>query len=322
MSELNLVQAINLGLRQEMSRDERVVVLGEDVGVNGGVFRVTNGLINDFPGRVFDTPLAEAGIIGVSVGLAVYGLRPVAEIQFEGFLFPAFNQLINHAARIRWRSRGKYSCPLVVRCPIGGGIKALEHHGDSPEAYLVHTPGLKVVIPSTPHDAKGLIVSAIRDSDPVIFFEPKRIYRAVKQEVPEEEYTVPIGKARVVREGSDVTIISYGAMVRECHQAIDLLKDVSVELIDLRTLNPLDVETIIRSVKKTGRVVVVHEAQRSCGVGAEIVALINERALLYLDAPVKRVTGYDVIVPLAKSEDYYIVNEDRIVKGVMEVLKF
>jgi pyruvate dehydrogenase E1 component beta subunit len=317
---LNIVDAINLGLTQEMKKDKSVIICGEDVGKDGGVFRVTDGLQKLYKERVFDTPLAESGIIGTSFGMACSGLKPVCEIQFEGFIFPGFDQIVSHVSRIRNRSRGNFTAPMVIRCPIGGGIKALEHHSDSPEAYFVHTPGIKVVMPSTPKDAKGLIVSAIRDPDPVIFFEPKRIYRAIKEEVPEKEYVVPIGKARMVQEGNDVTVITYGAMVRECEQAIALLKDVSVELIDLRTISPIDIESIIASVKKTGHAVVVHEAQRTCGVGAEIVARVMEQAVLHLEAPVKRVTGEDVIVPLPRMEDKYIVDENRIAEAIKGVL--
>lgn len=323
MPELTIVEAINLGLKQEMKKDSKVVILGEDVGIDGGVFRVTEGLYDLYPGRVFDTPLAESGIVGTSIGLAISGLKPVAEMQFEGFIFPAFDQIINHAARIRNRTRGKHSCPIVIRSPIGGGIKALEHHSESPEAYFVHTPGLKVVIPSTPHDAKGLIVSAIRDPDPVIFFEPKRIYRALKQEVPTEEYVIPIGKARIVTEGNDITLISYGSMIRECMKAIENLKEhVSIELIDLRTLKPFDMETILNSVTKTGRCIIVHEAPHTLGIGAEISARIQEEALLSLKAPIKRVTGKDVIAPLAKLEEYNIPNEKTIVHAIEEVMNF
>ena len=306
-----------------MKKNSKVVLLGEDIGVDGGVFRVTEGLHKLYKGRVLDTPLAESGIVGTSFGMACSGLRPVCEIQFEGFLFPAFDQIVSHVSRIRNRSRGSYTCPMVIRCPISGGIKALEHHGESPEAYFLHTPGIKVVMPSTPYDAKGLLISAIRDPDPVLFFEPKRIYRAIKQEVPTKEYMIPIGKARKVTEGSDVTIISYGAMVRECEQAIESLKDhVSIELIDLRTISPLDKEAVVESVKKTGRAIVVHEAQKTGGVGAEIVAIINEQAIFSLKAPVVRVTGADIIVPLPKLEDYYIVNEKNIAEAVEEVMKY
>jgi pyruvate dehydrogenase E1 component beta subunit len=318
--KLNLVDAINLGLKQEMNKDKSVIICGEDVGVDGGVFRVTDGLKKLYKERVFDTPLAESGIIGTSFGMACSGLKPVCEIQFEGFIFPGFDQIVSHVSRIRNRSRGNFSAPIVIRSPIGGGIKALEHHSDSPEAYFVHTPGLKVVMPSTPKDAKGLIVAAIRDPDPVIFFEPKRIYRAIKEEVPEEDYVIPIGKARLVQEGSDITIITYGAMVRECEQAANLLEGVSVEIIDLRTLSPMDTEAIVNSVNKTGRAVVVHEAQSSCGVGAEIVARIMEGAVLSLEAPVKRVTGADIIVPLPKLEEGYIIDENKIAEAVKEVM--
>lgn len=323
MPELTIVEAINLGLKQEMKKDKTVLILGEDVGIDGGVFRVTEGLKETYPERVFDTPLAESGIIGTSIGLAISGQKPIAEMQFEGFSLPAFDQIVNHAARIRNRTRGQHSCPLVIRIPIGGGIKALEHHSDSPESYFIHTPGLKVVMPSTPHDAKGLLVSAIRDPDPVIFFEPKRIYRALKQEVPTEEYTIPIGKARIITEGNQITLISYGSMIRECMKAINNVKDhVSVELIDLRTLKPLDMETIITSVQKTGRAIIVHEAPLTLGLGAELSARIQEEALLYLKAPIKRVSGKDAIPPLAKLEDYNLPNEKTIISAIEEVMNF
>ena len=323
MAKLTMVEALNLALKQEMKKSKEVLILGEDVGIDGGVFRVTEGLQKMFPGRVFDTPLAESGIVGASIGLAACGFRPVAEMQFEGFIFPAFDQIVNHASRIRNRSRGRFTCPIVIRSPIGGGVKGLEHHSESPEAYFAHIPGIKVVIPSTPYDAKGLLVSAIRDPDPVIFFEPKRIYRAIKQDVPDKEYTIPLGKARVVAEGTDVTVISYGATVRECEQAVENLKDhVSIELIDLRTIRPLDVDTVMTSVKKTGRVVIVHEAQKTMGVAAEVIALINEHALLSLNAPVERVTGYDVIVPLPKLEEYYVIDEKRIAEAIEKVVNF
>ena len=278
MAKRTLVDAINSGLMVEMEKDPSVIVLGEDVGKEGGVFRVTEGLQVKFgPKRVFDTPLAESGIIGVSIGMAVKGLRPVAEIQFEGFLHPAMDQIMNHAARIRNRSRGRYTCPLVIRSPWGGGIHAPEHHSESPEALFAHTPGIKVVVPSSPYDAKGLIISAIRDPDPVLFFEPKRIYRAVREEVPDGEYTVPIGKAKVIREGGDLTIISWGAMVREVLRAAETAEKegFKAEVIDLRTISPMDEETYLESVRKTGRVVIVHEAPPTCGVGAEIIARIN-----------------------------------------------
>jgi len=324
MANLNLVEAINLGLKQEMKRDKNVIIFGEDVGKDGGVFRVTDGLQKIFgEKRVFDTPLCESGIVGISIGMAVYGLRPVCEIQFDGFLIPALDQLITHAARIRNRSRGRYKVPLVVRCPHGGGIKALEHHSDCPEVLLSHIPGLKVVIPSTPYDAKGLLASAIHSDDPVIFFEPKRVYRAIKEEVPEKEYTIPIGKAKILQKGTDITIISYGAIIHKVKEAAEKISnEISSEIIDLRTISPLDEETIIESVKKTGRVLIVHEAPKSFGVGAEISALINEKAILSLEAPIERITGYDVVIPLPKLEDYYIPSIERITESIKKVVNF
>jgi pyruvate dehydrogenase E1 component beta subunit len=325
MAKRNLVEAINSGLMVEMERDPSVVVLGEDVGKEGGVFRVTDGLQVKFgANRVFDTPLAESGIIGVSIGMAVKGLRPVAEIQFEGFLHLAMNQIMNHAARIRTRSRGRFTCPLVIRSPWGGGIRAPEHHSDSPEALFAHTPGIKVVIPSSPYDAKGLIISAIRDPDPVLFFEPKRIYRAIKEEVPDGEYTVPIGQAKVIREGKDVTIISWGAMVREVLRAAETAEKegIKAEIIDLRTISPMDDATYLESVRKTGRVVIVHEAPPTCGVGAEITARINEKALLSLQAPVVRVTGFDAVMPLMKLENHFLPSPERILAGIRKVMAF
>src|SRR3954471_4837936 len=295
MPKLNLVEAINQALMQEMARDPRVIVLGEDVGLNGGVFRVTDGLQKRFgPDRCIDTPLSESGIIGTSIGLAMAGMRPIPEIQFEGFLGPGYDQLCTQASRARNRTRGAFTCPLTVRCPIGGGIHAPDLHGDSPEAVYGHTPGLKVVMPSRPYDAKCLLISAIRDPDPVIFFEPKFVYQKFKEEVPEEEYTIPLGKAAVLDgyEGEDITVISWGAMVHACMTALDGLPDsISAELIDLRTIYPIDIDTIVESVKKTGRVVIVHEAPRTGGWGAEIATQIMERAFLYLEAPVQRVAG-------------------------------
>ena len=324
MPQLNIVQAIAFTLKQEMERDPTVLVLGEDVGRNGGVFRATDGLFKEFgENRVIDTPLSESGIVGVAIGLALYGFRPVAEIQFDGFLYPALDQLISHAGRIRMRSRGRFNVPLVVRVPYGGGIRAPENHSDSPEAYLVHTPGIKVVTPSTPYDAKGLLTSAIRDPDPVVFLEPKRIYRAIRSDVPEEEYTVSLGKARVVMEGDDVTVISWGAMMRPVVEAADRLKDhISTELVDLRTLSPMDTEAISKSIEKTGRVVIVHEAPKTCGVGAEVAATINEKAFLSLEAPIERVTGFDVPFPFFKLENYYLPSADRITKAIEKVSKF
>ena len=322
MAKLNIVEALNLALQQEMSKDKDVVVLGEDVGVDGGVFRVTEGLFKKFPTRVFDTPLAESGIIGASIGMAVYGLKPVAEVQFSGFMYPGFDQLISHASRIRTRSRGRYSCPIVIRTPCGGGIRALEHHSESTEAIFIHTPGLKVVEPSNPYDAKGLLISSIRDPDPVIFFEPMRVYRAIKQEVPEEEYTIELGKASIVKEGNDLTVITWGAMVRDVLKINEEIKNkYDLEIIDLRTLSPFDIDTIINSVKKTGRAIIVHEAPKTLGLGAEIVAQINEKALLSLEAPVFRVTGFDTIFPLAKLENYYLPT-NRIKKNIEKVMNF
>lgn len=325
MAKLNLVEAINLALAQEMARDDRIIILGEDVGRLGGVFRVTAGLLEKFgPERVIDTPLAESGIVGSAIGLALGGFKPVAEIQFMGFLPPALDQIICHVSRYRNRSRGRYFLPLVIRMPYGAGIHAPEHHSESTEALLVHLPGLKVVVPSTPYDAKGLLTAALRDPDPVIFLEPKRIYRAIREEVPEEEYVIPLGQARVVREGSQVTVIAWGAMVREAMRAAELAAaaGISVEVIDLRTLKPLDDDTIMASIRKTGRGVVVHEACRTGGLGAEIIARIVDKAFLYLAAPLERVTGFDTIVPYLKMEDYYLPDPDRIFRAIRKVAFF
>jgi pyruvate dehydrogenase E1 component beta subunit len=325
MAKLNMVEALNLALREELERDNRVIIFGEDVGKEGGVFRVTDGLQKQFgPDRVIDTPLAELAIAATAVGMAVYGLRPVGEIQFEGFLYPCLDQINNHIGRMRNRSRGRFTCPLVIRTPYGGGIHAPEHHSDSPEAILAHIPGIKVVIPSTPYEAKGLLLSSIRDPDPVIFMEPKRIYRAIREEVPEGDYTIPLGKARLVQEGKDVTIIAYGAMLREALNAAEQLKGdkIDPEIIDLRTISPMDVETIVASIKKTGRGVVVHEAPKTCGLAAEIITLINEKAFLSLQAPIERVTGFDIPVPLMKTEHYDLPNPKRIVMAVKKVMNF
>lgn len=322
MANLTLVQAINLALIQEMEEDDRVIILGEDVGLNGGVFRVTEGLHQRFgPDRVVDTPLAESGIIGTAIGLAMAGLRPVPEIQFEGFLGPAYDQLCNHAARMRSRTRGALTVPLTVRVPVGGGIHAPELHSDSPEAIYAHQPGLKVVMPSSPYDAKGLLVSAIRDPDPVIFFEPKRIYRAFREEVPEDEYTIELGKARVVCEGDQITMVSWGAPVIQCMNAIEQT-GASVELIDLRTIDPVDMATIETSVRKTGRVVIVHEAPKTAGYGAEIASRIMERCFLYLEAPVQRVTGFDTAMPYYKLELEYLPEAERITRAIAEVAAY
>ena len=317
-----MVDALNSAFKQEMKRDKTVIIMGEDVGEDGGVFRVTDNLSKLYGNdRVIDSPLAESGIVGTAIGMAIMGLKPVVEIQFEGFLMPALDQIISHASRMRNRSRGRYTVPIVIRCPIGGGIKALEHHSDSPETYLIHTPGLKVVMPSTPYDAKGLLVSAIRDPDPVMFFEPKRVYRAIKEEVPEEEYTIPIGKANIVKKGTDVTLVTYGSMVKTSLEAVQHMSDIDVEVIDLRSLSPWDHKTVIESVKKTGKVVVVQEAQRTLGFAAEIIAKINDEALYSLEAPVERVTGYDIIVPLRLYEDYYLVSQQRIISAIEKVVK-
>jgi pyruvate/2-oxoglutarate/acetoin dehydrogenase E1 component len=324
MARLNIVQAVNGALRQEMERNPNVVILGEDIGRDGGVFRVTEGLLEQFgEERVIDTPLSESGIVGISIGMAAYGLIPVAEIQFMGFIYGAMEQLISHASRIRTRSRGRFHCPMVVRTPYGAGIHAPEHHSESTEAMFVHTPGLKVVAPAGPYQAKGLLISAIRDPDPVIFLEPAKIYRAVKEEVPEEEYSIPLGKARRVREGEDLTLISWGAMLHPTMESVRhaATEGISADVIDLQTLSPLDSETILASVRKTGRVVIVHEAPRTGGLGGEIAALIAERALDHLKAPIQRVTGFDVVVPLPKMENYYLPNKDRVLQAVYQVME-
>lgn len=327
MAVLNLVQAINQALDQKMEDDGRVVIFGEDSGYEGGVFRVTAGLQKKYgEDRVFDTPIAEAAITGSAIGMAVNGLVPVAEIQFDGFVFPGITEIVTHMARYRNRSRGRYGLPIVVRFPVGGGIRALEHHSESLEALFGQIPGLKVVMPSTPYDAKGLLISAIEDQDPVIFMEPKRIYRSGKQEVPEEMYRIPIGKAKVVKEGSDVTVVAWGPFVREVEKAMELLKtqgeNIDIELIDLRTINPIDEETIINSVKKTGRFVVVQEAVKTYGPGAELIALVNEKAFLHLEAQPTRVTGFDVTVPLPRGEHFFFIQPERIAAEIKKVAKF
>jgi pyruvate dehydrogenase E1 component beta subunit len=325
MAQMNIIQAINDALRYEMEKDENVVVLGEDVGVNGGVFRATEGLQEKFGAdRVIDTPLAEAGIIGSAIGMAVYGLKPVAEVQFMGFLPPAYDQIVSHASRIRYRSRGRFTAPMVIRVPYGGGIHAPEHHSESNEAVYVHTPGIKVVVPSRPGDAKGLLISAIRDPDPVLFLEPKRIYRAYREEVPEGEHTVPLGSARVAREGSDLTVISWGSMVPVALEAAEKVsgEGADLEIIDLRTLSPLDRDTVLDSVKKTKRAIVLHEAPKSCGFGAELSALLMEEAILHLEAPVQRVTGFDTPMPLPTMEKLYLPDANRLVLAVEKAMEF
>ncbi len=320
----NIIQAVNDALRIEMKRDPRVVVLGEDVGKFGGVFRATSGLFDEFgPERVIDTPLAEAGIIGSAIGMALYGLRPVPEIQFADFIYPAYDQIVNELAKFRYRSGGQYPTPMVIRTPYGGGIRGGLYHSQSPEAYFVHTPGLKVVIPSNPYDAKGLLLSAMRGEDPVIFMEPKRVYRASKGEVPEGDYTVPIGEAKVVREGQQLTILAYGSMVHTCLEAVEraVQEGYDPELIDLRSLMPLDTDTILASVKKTGRVVIVYEAPKTCGYGAELSAIIAEKALMSLEAPIARVAGFDTPFPYTL-ENEYLPSPDRILKALRETAAF
>jgi len=325
MASRTLIEAVGDAMGVAMAADERVLVLGEDVGRNGGVFRATDGLIDRFgEERVVDTPLAEAGIIGTAIGLAVYGMRPIAEIQFLGFSYQAFAQLVAQAARMRLRSGGRFTCPLVVRAPFGVGVRAPELHSDALEAHFAHTPGLKVVAPATPYDAKGLLLAAIDDPDPVIFLEPLRGYRAGRAEVPDGHYTVPLGEATVARQGRDVTLIAWSAMVATCLAAAETLaaEGVEAEVIDLRTLSPFDADTIITSVERTGRAVVVHEAPRTAGLGAEIVATINDRALLSLEAPVARVAGYDVPIPPALLEDYYLPTPARVVEAVHTTMNF
>ena len=324
MAKMTMVQALNLALRQEMENDDSVILLGEDVGVDGGVFRVTDTLIDQFgEDRVLDTPLAETAIAGMAIGMAVYGLKPVCEIQFSGFSYQNFHQIENHAARLRWRSQGRYHVPMVMRTPYGGGVRALEHHSESREVYWAHTPGLKMVIPSGPRNARALLVAAIRDPDPVIFYEPKAIYRAFREEVPEKEEVMPIGKSQIVREGNDLTMISYGAMMRPTLEAAYELKEksgVEAEVIDLLTISPLDDELFVQSVLKTGRAVIIHEAPRSFGAGAEIITRIMEKAFYYLEAPIERVTGFDIVVPLFSREKSYLPDAQRILRAANRVL--
>ena len=325
MSEINLVEAVNLALARAMSDDDNVVVLGEDVGVNGGVFRATVGLQQRFgAARVMDTPLAESLIAGMSVGMAALGLRPVAEIQFMGFIYPALDQMVCHASRLRNRSRGRLSCPMVLRAPFGGGIHAPEHHSESTETMFAHVPGLRVVIPSSPTRAYGLLLAAIRDPDPVVFLEPKRIYRLVRQNVEDDGRALPLDVCFTLREGTDVTLLTWGAMVHETLESAEALagEGISAEVIDVATLKPLDAETILASVQKTGRCVIVHEAARTAGMGAEIAARLADEGLLSLMAPVKRVTGFDTVMPLPRTEEYYMPNTKRILKCVRELIEY
>lgn len=326
MAQMNMAKAINLALFEAMERDDRVVVMGEDVGPDEGVFRITEGLHHKFGDkRVLDTPLAESGIVGTAIGMAIYGMKPVCEIQFSGFDYYSFHQLECHASRFRNRTRGRVTVPMVMRAPYGGGIRALEHHSESREAIYAHTPGLKVVIPSGPRNARALLHSAIQDPDPVIYYEPKAIYRLFKEEVPDTMETLPIGQAQVVRKGKDITLVSYGASLRAALEAAEMLEEedgVQAEIIDLLTIAPLDATLVVESVKKTGRAVVVHEGPRTCGLGAEVVARINEAALLYLEAPIKRVTGYDTPIPYFSKERFYLPDADRVVAASRETLSF
>src|SRR5512142_3025726 len=321
MPVMNIIEAVRNALQLQMRQDQRVVVLGEDVGKFGGVFGATSGLWDEFgPDRVIDTPLAESGIIGTAIGMALYGLRPVPEIQFGDFIYPAFDQIVNELAKFRYRSGGQYPCPVVIRTPVGGGIRGGHYLSQSPEALFIHTPGLKVVAPSNPFDAKGLLLAALRQNDPVLFMEPKRIYRASRGEVPEGEYEVELGKAKIVREGTQCTVIAYSAMVPIAEEAA-AKADVSIEVIDLRTLLPFDIDTILASVKKTGRCVIVHEAPRTCGFGAELIASIQERAIEHLEAPILRVTGLDTPFPYTLEHEY-MPNADRLLGTIRQVLEW
>lgn len=324
MSVLTMARALNEALDLALDKDPQVLLLGEDIGRTGGVFRITDGLRERHGDeRVVDTPVAESGIVGVAFGLAVGGMRPVAELQFMGFSYPAFDQVISHVSRIRNRSRHRFTAPMVIRMPYGGGIGAAEHHSESAEAIYAHTPGLKVVIPSTPYDAKGLLLSAIADPDPVVFCEPIRLYRSIKEEVPEGWYEVPIGEARIEREGTDITLVAWGAMMREARAAASTLEEdgISVEVVDLRSLVPFDADAVVRSVDKTGRLVVVHEAPRTAGFGAEVAATVAERSLYSLRAPIQRVTGWDSVFPLKRSENQYLPSPERIVRAARRTLE-
>jgi pyruvate dehydrogenase E1 component beta subunit len=323
LAERTIVEAINDCLHVELERDSSVMVMGEDVGRAGGVFRATAGLRDRFgPDRCFDTPLAEAGILGTAVGLCMAGWRPVCEMQYDAFSYPCLDQLINHVGRYRWRTGGKMEFPIVVRMPYGGGVRAPELHDDSPETYYVHTPGVKVAIPSTPADAKGILAAAIRDPDPVVVLEPKLHYRTSKGDVPDGEHVVPLGKARLAREGDDLTLVAYGSMVAVCEAAADVLDDISVEVLDIRSLKPLDEDALLASAAKTGRVVIVQEAPRTCGFAAELAAILAEKAILDLRGPVLRVTGYDVPYPYWQIEDAYMPSAERVVVAARRLLEF
>lgn len=326
MALMNMAKSINLALFEAMERDKNVIVMGEDVGPDEGVFRITEGLFHKFgEKRVLDTPLAESGIVGTAIGLAMYGMKPVCEIQFSGFDYYAFHQLECHASRFRNRTRGRHTVPLVMRAPYGGGIRALEHHSESREAIYAHTPGLKVVIPSGPRNARALLHSAIQDPDPVIYYEPKALYRLFKEEVPETMETLPIGQSQIVKAGKDITIISYGASLRAALEAAEMLEEedgVKAEVVDLLTIAPLDATVVIESIKKTGRAVIVHEGPRTCGLGAEVVARVNEAALLYLEAPIRRVTGFDTPIPYFSKERFYLPDPERVLSACRETLEF
>lgn len=322
MSKLTMVEALNLAMDQEMARDANVCLLGEDIGINGGVFRTTKNLQQKHgESRVMDSPLAECGIVGTAIGMAIYGVRPVVEIQFSGFTMQAFDQIEQNMARLHNRTRGKYTIPMVLRTPYGGGIRAVEHHSESREAYWAHTPGLKVVIPSGPRNARALLAASIRVDDPIVFYEPKSVYRAFREEVPEESEIMEIGTADIVREGSDITLISYGAMMRPCKVAVEDLADdhnINVELIDLLTISPMDTATLTASVQKTGRCVIVHEGHRTCGVASEIIARLNESAFEFLEAPIKRITGYDIPFPYFQVEEHFLPDSEEIVQAIKE----
>lgn len=326
MTEMNMAKAINLALHEAMDKDERVIVMGEDVGQDEGVFRITEGLHAKFgDARVIDTPLAESGIIGTAIGMAIYGLRPVCEIQFAGFDYYNYAQLESHAARFRNRTRGRLTVPMVMRAPYGGGIRAIEHHSESREAIYAHTPGLKVVIPSGPRNARALLHSAIQDPDPVIYYEPKAVYRLFKEDVPDTMETLPIGQSQIARKGKDITLVSYGASLRPTLEAAEILEEedgVQAEVVDLLTISPLDASTIVDSVRKTGRCVIVHEGPRTCGLAAEIIARINEKVLLYLEAPVVRVTGFDIPIPYFSKERSYLPDADRVLTACRDTLSF
>jgi 2-oxoisovalerate dehydrogenase E1 component beta subunit len=323
LAPITLVEAVNQALHYEMAQDETIIVLGEDVGLNGGVFRATAGLFQKFPNRVLDTPLAESMIAGLAIGMSVQGLKPIAEFQFEGFIYPAFNQIISHASRMRNRTRGRLHCPIVFRAPFGGGISAPEHHSESPEAFFAHIPGLRVVIPSSPAKAYGLLLAAIRDPDPVIFFEPKRIYRKIKQPVPDTGNALPLDTAFILKTGHDVTLISWGAMIYETLEAAVILAQengIHAEVLDLASIKPIDQTTVFKSVRKTGHAVIIHEAAKTCGVGAEVAALLAENCFEDLQAPVRRVTGFDIVVPYSQLEHHALPSVDKIVRTVREIL--